>query len=770
MIGARSKRLEDPPLLLGNGRYVADLVPVGAAHAAILRSPHAHARIASIETAAALAVPGVVDVVTAADLPEGRTVPIKSPLPSEHADAALQPPLAVGRVRYVGEPVAVVVAESRYQAEDALGALAVEYELLAPVLDAETGLDEGAPLLFDRLARNELARIRGGAPVGEATYRDAAVVVDETFEVGRHFAVPLEGRGVVAQHEPRRGVTVWGPTKIPHVTRQAIAAYLDLPEHEVHVIEPDVGGGFGSRGEIYPEDLLVPWLAVRTGRAVAWLEDRREHLLTSNHSREQRHRTRFAVAQDGEFLALEDDFVVDQGAYLRGNAVAPAELTLGLLPGPYRFGAFRLEVACTLTNKTPTDVYRAPGRYEGTFVRERLVDIAAHRLGTDPVELRLRNLVTKEEMPYDAGTVAIGFATVYDSGDYPGLLRKAVEAIDYDAVRARQRARVDGPYLGVGFSCFVEKSGYGPWEYTRVEVSPTGHVVVYSGVAALGQGLATTLAQVVAGELKIGLDEIDVVHGDTDRVPFGIGAYASRGAVVGGTSAFRAAGRLREKLFELAAHLLEASPDDLELVEGGVQVRGVPARRLSLAALATSSLPGNRLPEGMDPGLSASDVWTIDHMTYPGGAVACTVEVDIETGHIAVREVAVAYDIGRALNPVIVEGQIHGGIAQGIGGALLEQIRYDDDGQPLCTSFMDYLLPGSGEVPDRIAVILDESTPTPLNPLGAKGAGEAGITGVGACIANAVSDALQAFGVEITRLPIMPAEIRRLVAGAPAAR
>ena len=760
MIGARSRRLEDPPLLLGQGRYVGDLIPAGAAHVAILRSPHAHARIVSIDVEAALRVPGVVDVIVAADLPPGRTVPIKSPFPSEHADAALQPPLPLDRVRYVGEPVAAVVAESRYEAEDALGEIAVDYEPLPAVLDAG-----GATLLFDRLEHNELARISGGGPVGDAVYRDAAVTVEETFEVGRHFAVPLEGRGILAQYEPRRGLTVWGPTKLPHVVRQAIAAYLDLPEHEVHVIEPDVGGGFGSRGEIYPEDLLLPWLAVRTGRAVAWLEDRREHLMTSNHSREQRHRTRFAAAADGTFLAFEDDFSVDQGAYLRGNAVAPAELTLGLLPGPYRFGAFRFEAACVLTNKTPTDVYRAPGRYEGTFVRERLVDIVAHRLGIDPVELRMRNLVTKDEMPYDTGVKAIGHPTVYDTGDYPRLLQQAVEAIDYESMRVRRRERVDDSHrLGVGVSCFVEKSGYGPWEYARVEIAPSGHVAVYIGVSALGQGMVTTIAQIVAEELKVGLEEIDVVYGDTDRVPFGVGAYASRGAVVGGTVAYRATGRLKDKLFELAAHRLEASVDDLELVEGGVQVKGVPSRRLSLSALATAALPGNRLPDGMDPGLSASDVWTVDQMTYPGGAVACTVDVDVETGHVAVRDLAVAYDIGRAINPVIVEGQIHGGAVQGIGGALLEEIRYDDDGQPLCTSFMDYLLPGAGEAPARIVVILDETTPTPLNPLGAKGAGEAGITGVGACVANAVSDALLPFGAEVTRLPIRPSDVRRLVA------
>jgi CO/xanthine dehydrogenase Mo-binding subunit len=765
-IGAPVRRLEDPPLLLGRGRYVGDLIPSGAAHAAVLRSPHAYARLVSIDARATRDAPGVVDVITAADLPPDRTVPIKFPAPSREAEAALQPPLAREFVRYVGEPVAVVVAESRYEAEDALGTIVVEYDPLTAVLDPETALDERMPVLHPHLGGNEIARHSCGEDVDEGVWAGAAVVVEETFELGRHFAVPMEGRGLVAQYESRLGVTVWGPTKVPHFCREAIAGFLDLPAHEVHVIEPDVGGGFGSRGEVYPEDLLVPWLALRTRRPVAWIEDRREHLMTSNHSRAQRHRVRFAASAAGDILAFEDTFWNDQGAYLRGNSVATAELTTGLLPGPYRIPAFRIEGICAMTSTTPTDVYRAPGRYEGTFVRERLVDIAARRLGIDPVDFRLRNLIRKDEMPYDTHTTALGSRTVYDSGDYAGLLRQALAAVGYEGVRARQRERRGGPFLGIGVSCFVEKSGYGPWEYTRVEVSPAGEVVLYTGVSSLGQGISTTLAQVVASELKVGLEAIDVVYGDTDRVPFGIGAFASRGAVVGGSSAHAAVGKLKQKLFRLAAQELEAAEDDLELVEGGVQVRGVPARRLSLATLARAALPGRPLPDEMEPGLAASAVWNVDHMTYPGGACVCTVEVDAETGHVAVRDFAVAYDIGRAINPVIVEGQIHGGIAQGIGGALLEEIRYDEDGQPLCTSFMDYLLPSSMEVPTRISVILDESTPTPLNPLGAKGAGEAGITGVGACIANAVSDALQAFGVEITRLPITPAGLRRLIARA----
>jgi CO/xanthine dehydrogenase Mo-binding subunit len=408
-------------------------------------------------------------------------------------------------------------------------------------------------------------------------------------------------------------------------------------------------------------------------------------------------------------------------------------------------------------------VYRAPGRYEGTFVRERLVDMAARKLGLDPVDLRRRNLIARSEYPYATGTHALGSETVYDTGDPGRLLEQALDAIGFEGFRERQATwREQGEtLLGLGVGMFVEKSGYGPWEYGRLEVSPAGDVVLYSGTAALGQGIDTVLSQVVAEELSIEPDELRVIHGETDRVPFGIGAFASRGAVVGGTAALVTAQRLKQKLLKLASHELEAAESDLELVAGAVQVRGTPFRRRTFGELAQAALPGQPLPEGMEPGLTESAVWDVDHMTYPAGACICTVEVDPASGGVTVLDVAVAYDIGRAINPTIVEGQIHGGVVQGIGGALLEEVRWDGDGQPLCTTFMDYLLPGATEAPRSLHVILDESTPTTLNPLGAKGAGEAGITGMGAAVANAVCDALAPEGAELLKLPITPADVRR---------
>ena len=769
-IGARSRRLEDPPLLRGEGRYAGDLIPANACHAVVLRSPYAHALIRRLDTSVVLAEPDVQAVVTAADFADDVRVPLKFPLPNPEASACMQPILARERVRYVGEAVAVIVATSAYVAEDMLPLVEVEYEPLPAVVDPEAGASAHSPLLFDELGTNVVAEAGSDRALADAAFVNAHLCIDAEFAVGRHFSVPMEARGLVADFDPRRGLTVWGPAKSPHFTHEVLAEFVGLPAHRVHVIEPDVGGGFGGRGEVYAEDLLIPWLAMQLRRPVAWIEDRHEHLVSSNHSREQRHRVRLAVDAEGQIGAFQDRLVNDQGAYLRNNTIAVTELTCGLLPGPYRIESFEARAACVMTNKTPADVFRAPGRYEGTFVRERLVDMAAHRLGLDPVELRMRNFVQPEQMPYSTGTSALGSATVYDSGNYPSLLAQATDAIGYEELRERQQAERESHngdeeqrYLGVGVSSFVEKSGYGPWEYARVEVSTSGQVVLFTGVSSVGQGISTSLAQIVAEELTVEHTGVDVVYGDTDRVPFGIGAYASRAAVVGGSAALGAVRKLRGKVLDLASEHLEASRDDLELSGGEVSVKGAPGRRASLGELAAAALPGNTLPAGMEPGLSASDVWATDHMTYPGGACACTVLVDAASGGVEVLDVVVAYDVGRALNPMIVEGQIHGGVVQGIGGALLEEMPYNEDGQPLATSFMDYLLPSSMEAPRSIRAIIDETTPSPLNPLGAKGAGEAGITGMGACVANAVSDALQPFGVEVTRLPIVPGELRALI-------
>jgi carbon-monoxide dehydrogenase large subunit len=493
---------------------------------------------------------------------------------------------------------------------------------------------------------------------------------------------------------------------------------------------------------------------MRLGRPVQWIEDRREHLMAANHSRQQYHDVEIGFDRDGRIVALVDRFVADLGAYIRTHGLVVPELTMALLPGPYRVPNYTCQAQCVLTNKTPTGTYRGPGRFEGTFVRERLMDIAAARLGLDPVELRRRNFVAPAEMPYEVGGASLGQKTVYDCGDYASALDSALEAIGYRAVRQEQAtARRHGRYLGVGLGCLVEKAGLGPWEYARVEVDGSGRVVVFSGIAAVGQGIETTLAQVVADELGIPTDAITVVHGDSAQVPFGVGGFASRGAAVALPAALEAARKVKAKALRVAAALLEAHEGDLVVEDGAVRVRGVPDRSVSFRDLARAAVPG---PPGMEPGLCAAHVFEAPKMTYPYGTHAAVVEVDVETGVVTLLAYAIAYDIGRAVNPMIVDGQLVGALAQGIGGALLEELVYDETGQLLTTTLMDYLLPTAMEMPRTTIARILEETPTPLNPLGVKGAGEGGSSACGAAIANAVADALAPLGVSVTALPLSP--------------
>jgi carbon-monoxide dehydrogenase large subunit len=763
-VGAALRRLEDPRLLTGRGRYAADVRLPGMLHAAVLRSPHAHARLGAIHADRARALPGVAAVVTAEDLGAIGRIPVRlGPRPG--IVACLQPPLARERVRYVGEPVAVVVAESRYLAEDALDLIEVDWTPLEAVADARRALAPGAPVLHAALEGNVVDRLETRKGDASAAMAAARHRVSERLSVQRHTGVPLETRGLTAAYDPgTRVLSLWGVAKVPHFNRRVLADLLGHPEHLIHFVELEVGGGFGIRGEFYPEDLVVPWAARRLGRPVQWVEDRREHLMAANHSRQQEHEIEIGFDADGRIVALIDRFVADMGAYIRTHGVVVPELTAALLPGPYRVEHYACEVRCVVTNKTPTGTYRGPGRYEGTFVRERLLDIAARRLGRDPLELRRRNFVTPAEMPYPVGGDSLGQRTVYDCGDYRSAFEQALAAVGYEAARAEQaEGRRRGRHVGVGVGCLVEKAGLGPWEYARVEVDATGHVVVYSGVAAVGQGIETTLAQVVADELGVPAEGITVVHGDSARVPFGVGGFASRGAAVALPAALEAARSVRAKILRLAAALLEAHEDDLVVEGGAVHVRGTPDRAVAFRDLARAAVPG---PPGMEPGLAAAHVFEAPKMTYPYGTHAAVVEVDVETGVVTLRAYAIAYDIGRAVNPMIVHGQLVGALAQGIGGALLEELVYDGEGQLLTTTFMDYLLPTAMEMPAATTVRILEETPTPLNPLGVKGAGEGGSSGAGAAIANAVADALAPLGVAITALPLTPDRLVGLIRAA----
>jgi carbon-monoxide dehydrogenase large subunit len=766
LVGQPVRRKEDPRLLRGEGLYVGDVDVQGMVHAAVLRSPHAHARIAGIDASAALELPGVIAVFTAADFGELPPIPVRvksGPVPQ--LDPWLQSPLAGDKVRYVGEPVAVVVAEDRYLAEDAFGLIDVAYEPLEAVVDAEHAAAEGAPLLVEEAGTNvaDTVLLEYGDPAG--AFAEAEVIVRGRFSVQRHGAVPMETRGLVAAPEAGR-ITVWGPTKVPYFNRFIIADMLGVPLDVFHFIETDVGGGFGARGEIYPEDVLIPLVAQRLGRPVKWIEDRLENLVALNHSREQVHDAELALTADGRILGLRTFFRQNMGAYVRTHGIRVPEISADTFPGPYKIPSYRCEAQCVMTNKTPAGTYRAPGRYESNLVRERLLDLAAERLQLDPVELRRRNLITVEDMPYAVGTHTMGTATIYDGGDPPALLDRAVELIGYGSFAARREdAAGEGRLLGIAVIPHMHDSGLGgpgstPGEYARVTLDLAGGVTLYTGVTMLGQGLETTLSQVVAENLGLELDDVRVVHGDTDRIPFGGGTWSDRSAILGGNSAHLATSRLKDRIRQLASRLLEAAPDDLEVSGGRAYVKGSEERSVTFGEVARASFSWDHALTGDVPGVEGAAMFHAERFTHAPGVDAAVVEVDPETGAVTILDYVIVFDIGRMLNPLIVHGQLVGGAAQGIGGALLEDFAYDESGQPLGATFMDYLLPYSTDMPRRFVVEVLEDHRSPLNPLGLKGAGEVGTAGVGAALAAAVSNAI---GVQVDSFPLSPDRVRALI-------
>jgi carbon-monoxide dehydrogenase large subunit len=762
-IGQSIPRLEDRRFLTGTARYAGDVRIPGMLTAAILRSEMAHARIVRIDASRALSLAGVVAVYTAADLGAVGGIPMRL-APREALQRCFQKPLAADIVRYVGEPLALVVACDRYVAEDALELIDVSLEALPPLADTELARRADAPVLHASLGGNIAEHIvmRVGEP--EAAMERAPVRLRATFSVQRHTGIPMETRGLVAEYASGTDtLTVWGAAKVPHFNRQILAGLLNRPEDSIRMVEGDVGGGFGVRGEFYPEDFLIPWAAVRLGRPVQWIEDRREHMMATNHSRGQTHDVEVGVRKDGTIEALICRGAVDMGAYIRTNGFVVPERAAAFIPGPYRIRNFLAEVDCVMTTKTPTGSYRGPGRYESSFVRERTLDLVARELDLDPADVRRRNLVRADEMPYNVGTKAYGHDVVFDSGDYRAAFEQALEAIDYAALRAEQRAtRQAGRFLGIGLAPFVEKSGVGPWEAARVRIDGTGAVVVYTGVASVGQGVETVLAQICAEQLGVSPDAIRVHHGDTAMIPLGSGAYGSRGTVTGGTALWDAAGRLKKKMLELAAHRLEVSAEDLALRNGAVVLPGTDLS-MSFRELARAAMPGQPIPHSMEPGLDITAYFVVRETPNPHGVHVALVEVEPETGSVKVRKYLIVYDIGVAVNPMLVEGQLVGGFAQGLGGALYEEMVYSDDGQLLSGSFMDYLVPTAKEMPEKIEIRLLQRSPSPHNPLGLKGAGEGGTVGVGAAIANAVEDALVPLGIRIGALPVSPDKLRKLI-------
>jgi carbon-monoxide dehydrogenase large subunit len=752
VIGTRSPRAEDPRLLRGRGRFGDDFSARGQLHARVVRSPAAHGEVRVLDVAAARNAPGIAAVVTADDLPRNPVIPVRLAIAGTDLSPFLQPVLARGTVRYVGEPLAVVVGEDPYACEDAAELVGIDIEARPAVLDAR----QDPPLVAAELTRGY------GDP--GAAFAGAAHVVEVELAIGRHSGVPLEPRCLLAVPGREPGeLAIFGMTKVPVWNRDLLAGLLGVDETLIRVHAIDAGGGFGVRGEFYPEDFLIPWLALRLGRPVKWAEDRAEHLMAVNHSRQQYHRVAAAFDAEGRILALADEIIQDNGAYCRTHGVAVPELTVAMLPGPYRVPAYRGRVRVVLTNKTPCGTYRAPGRFEGTAAREHLLDVAATRLGLDPVALRERNLLTRGELPHERPISTLGTDMILDTGDYPALLAAAVGETRRLGYRDLAAAPGPGRRRGLGLAMFVEKSGLGPQETADVTVSRSGAVHVCSGGTSLGQGIETVLAQIAADALGADPRDVRVTAGDTRAQPFGAGSWASRSTVVGGSAVHQAALAVRRRAIELAARVLEAAEEDLDLAGGTVSVRGDPAAGLTLADLARAAAPASRyLREGEEAGLSARRRFEVSRMTYPYGVHAAVVEVDTGTGRVRVLRYLVAYEVGRAINPMLVEGQLRGGVAQGIGGALLEEFRYDEDGQPQAITFAEYRLPTAAEIPP-VDVLLCQDAPSPGNPLGVMGAGEGGVSAAGAAVANAVRDALSLPG-GVGQLPLTPARVCALAA------
>jgi aerobic carbon-monoxide dehydrogenase large subunit len=784
-IGARITRNEDPRLLRGLGCFVDDVNPPGVLHAACLRSPHAHARLRGVDASRACALPGVRLIVTAGDLGElNQPGPLLIPHPAL-TQPRTQRPLAVDEVRYVGETVAFVVADDRYVAEDAVGLIVADYEPLPVVIDVEQALLAGAPLVHGDVPSNRAARFSQRVGDPEQAFRQAVHVLRERLVIERSCGSPIEGRGVVAEHDPRTGVLrVWTSTQAPLPIKNGLARMFGLPEFQVEVIAPDVGGGFGTKIMLfYPEEILVPWAAMRLGRPVKWTEDRREHLISANQERGQIHDVEVAVDGDGRILALRDHFIHDTGAYTPYGIVVPV-ITASQLPGPYRLRNYAVEFEVSYTNKVAVSPYRGAGRPHGAFVMERMIGVIADRLGLEPAEVRRRNFIQADEFPWDVGlTFQDGGPTRYDSGNYPAGLEMALERAGFATFRALQaEARDQGRCVGLGIGCYVEGTGIGPYEGAHVRVEPSGSVLVATGLTTQGQGHYTTFAQIVAETLGCDASKVTVITGDTRKFNWGAGTYASRALVTSGNAVHVAAQEVRTKALRIAAELLEASPADLEIVDGRVRVKGVPGKHLTLGALATVADPiryaygkeaagaalrlvkpraGAVLADGQAPGLEAVGYYAPPHATFASGCHVAIVEVDPGTGEVTLLRYVVQHDCGTIVNPTVVEGQIHGGVAQGIGGALYEKIVYDEGGQPLTSTYMDFLMPTAMEIPEIEIVHLE--TPSPLNPLGIKGVGEAGAIPGPAVLAEAIEDALRPLGVRIREMPLSPNRILELI-------
>ena len=749
-VGQEMERTEDFRFLTGRGTFVDDYEPAGLLHAAILRSSVPHGRIAGINAAAALRMPGVYAVICARDI--GPTIP-RIPIrlaPLAGLEKYLQPVIAMDKVRYVGEPLAVIVADSRALAEDAAAKIAVTIEPLSPLPDWRTA-ETDATLLFEENGTNVATRYTVGFGDTDAAFAGADYTRREFFRAHRHTAVPMETRGVVAEWDAAAGrLIVNGATKVTFFNRRALAAMMQMPESAIDLMELDVGGGFGVRGEFYPEDFLIPFAARKLGRPIKWIEDRLEHMQAANHSREIDCELEIACRRDGTIIGLRGKIFGDMGAYTRTNSgVVPAKAAQ-FLHGPYRIPAIKIEVSAFMTSKTPVGTYRAPGRFESNFFRERLIDMAARDLRLDPVAIRRKNLVAVDEMPYSIGRlVPYETETAYDSGDYQAALDKCLEAFGWEEKAKLQGRLIDGRYHGVGVACFVESGGAGPRENVRMTLERDGHIAVAVGSSVLGQGLETVFAQIAADAMSLPMETFRVLHGSTTIVDEGFGTYHSRAVVMGGSAVLDGSKNLLAAIRTAAAGQLGCCEEDVTLEDGAA--RGPGGSTLSFAQIADAAGP-----------LLVNGTFANTKRTYSYGAHAAHVAVDARIGHVEILDYVAVEDVGRAINPALVHGQTFGAVVQGLGGVFLDHIIYDANAQLLNASLADYLLPTASDFPNVRGVTM-ELHRSPSNPLGAKGAGEGGMVAVAATAGNAVAAALTAFNAEPKELPLSPPRLWRLI-------
>lgn len=774
VMGRDVPRLEDRPLIRGRGRFVDDITLPNMLHAAFVRSTHAHAAIGSIDADGARALPGVVAVLTLADLvPYLRETRLKVAMPSPGYRQQLDRPVLADReVVHVGEPLAIVLADSRYLAEDAAAIIDVDYDPLPVVADCVAALEPGAPIAHQGAPSNLVAEVTMAFGEVDRAFDQAPYRFRERLWVHRGGSHSMECRGLVAVPNPLEDqLTVWSSTQMPHAARRLLCDIMGLHENQIRVVTPDIGGGFGPKLVFYPEDVAVSVAARMTGRPVKWIEDRREHFVATTQERDQYWDVQLATDRDGRIQAVRGLLIHDHGAWTARGVNVP-QGAMAAMPLAYVVPAYRIDLKVSATNKVPVAPVRGAGQPQGVFAMERLLDAAAKELGLDRAEIRRRNLVPADLMPYATPLKTRGgIAVTLDSGDYPRCQQMALDGADWTGFAARQAAaRAEGCYIGIGVANYVECTGRGPYEHVAVRVEGSGRIFVATGAAAMGQSTQTMLAQIVAEQLGGDLGNIEVITGDTAAAPLGLGGSNSRQAVLAGSSAHVAAKRVRDRVLEIAGQLLEVAPADLDIEGDRIRVKGVAEISTNLAqvARAAAGQAGFPLPEGGGPGLFAREEVVIDAMTYANGSAVAEVEVDIGTGSVKIRNLVFAHDCGRALHPRIVDGQLMGGIAHGIGNALFEYMGYDENAQPVTTNLAEYLLVTATEMPP--VKILHMESPTPLNPLGIKGVGEAGVIPIGAAVASAVEDALAPWGIKINRLPLSPVDVLVLLNDAEARR